>query len=140
LIIIIKIGADELAEAFKGIPVITCNVYEGLHLKSSMSMLSCDVILIGSSAAANSVHKQIVEKSLFSEYYKFVEVDEDESGSANVLLFNDRLVYPKSFERLYDQIIEFKSGVSETKALVNDEFKKIDGCLTCRCVFFNSRK
>ncbi len=115
----------------------TCNVNEGLHLKSSMSMLAADVILIGSSAAAQSIRRQIEEKSQFVSDYKFVEIDEDESGSANVLLFNDRLAYPKRFEGLYNQITEFKSGMMETKALYNDEFKKIDGCLTCRCVFFN---
>ncbi len=126
-----------MAEAFKGIPVNTCSVNEGLHLKSSMSMLASDVILIGSSAAAQSIRRQIEEKSQFVGNYKFVEIDEDESGSANVLLFNDRLAYPKRFEGLYNQITEFKSSMMETKALYNDEFKKIDGCLTCRCVFFN---
>lgn len=115
----------------------TCSVNEGLHLKSSMSMLASDVILIGSSAAAQSIRRQIEEKSQFVGNYKFVEIDEDESGSANVLLFNDRLAYPKRFEGLYNQITEFKSSMMETKALYNDEFKKIDGCLTCRCVFFN---
>ena len=105
-----------------------------------MSMLAPDVILIGSSKAAKSVRKQLEENSAFASFYKFVEVAQDEKGSANVLLFNDRLVYPASFEQLYKELSDFESCGVETKALVNDEFKKIDGCLTCRCVFFNRGK
>ena len=133
------LGVEELAEVFKPIPVIACIVKEGLHLKSSMSMLSNDVILIGSSDAARSVRKQIEEKSPFASHYRFVEVDEDQTASANVLIFNKRLVYSSSFEHLYKEIPDF-GGAPVSKSLVNSEFKKIDGCLTCRSVFFNKGK
>ena len=126
-----------MQQVFKEIPLNTCEVREGLHLKSSMSMLAEDTILIGRSEAAQSIKKQILEKSPFAHLYKFVEVDEDQSGSANVLYFNNTLMYPSSFEHIYKSNAEFQNNQVEFKSLKNDEFKKIDGCLTCRSVFFN---
>lgn len=131
-------GADELAEAFTGIPVNTCKVDEGLHLKSAMTMLGPDLILIDSSAAGKSIRKVIEENSPFANCYKFVEAGE--CGSANVLFFNGRLVYPMRFEKDFMKLEEFKSFKDRVKGLVNDEFVKVDGCLTCRCVFFNKAK
>lgn len=132
------LGADELAEAFTGIPVNTCKVDEGLHLKSAMTMLGPDLILIDSSAAGKSIRKVIEENSPFANCYKFVEAGE--CGSANVLFFNGRLVYPMRFEKDFMKLEEFKSFKDRVKGLVNDEFVKVDGCLTCRCVFFNKAK
>lgn len=128
-------GAEELGAFFKDIPVITCKVFEGLHLKSSMSMISPDLILIGSSQPAQSCRQQIEKKSKFLDHYRFVNVDEDQNGSANVLSFNDRLVCSQSFQHLYSKMSDFKNATS----LSNDELKKIDGCLTCRSVFFNKK-
>lgn len=131
----LKIGVEELKKAFEGVPVHTCAVKEGLHLKSSLSMMGVDTILIGTSEAAKSVREQMKEKTLFENVYKFVEVDEDASGSANVLFFNGNLLLPESFNHLYKEIPEFNSNKS--RSLENSEFKKIDGCLTCRSIFFN---
>lgn len=138
-------GAQELAEVFKPIAVTTCQVDEGLHLKSIMSMIAPDVILIGTSPAAKNIRHQIEKKSQFADRYRFVEIDEDQSGSANILSFNGQLVYPSSFEHLYKDMEDFKNCTAlkkprTTKSLANGEFKKIDGCLTCRCVFFNKKK
>jgi hypothetical protein len=101
-----------------------------------MSMLLPDVFLIGTSSAAQQIRKQIEEKSPFANHYRFVEIDEDQSGSANVLAYNGRVIYSSSFEHLYKEMDDFKGM---TRALPNKEFKKIDGCLTCRCVFFNKK-
>jgi len=128
-------GVEEMQKAFEGVPVHTCVVHEGLHLKSSLSMMGVDTILIGTSDAAQSVRKQMEEKTLFKNTYKFVEVDEDATGSANVLFYNEKLVLSESFKHLYNAKSEFQQGKS--KWLENSEFKKIDGCLTCRSVFFN---
>ena len=43
---------------------------------------------------------------------------------------------PKSFEYLYMNLKEFTQQ-DQVYGLDNSEFKKIDGCLTCRSVFFN---
>lgn len=138
-------GAQELAEVFKPIGVRTCHVDEGLHLKSIMSMISPDVILIGTSPAAKNIRQQIEANSPFSDKYRFVEIDEDQSGSANILSYNGHIVYSSSFEHLYKNMEDFKNCSAlkkprTTKSLPNREFKKIDGCLTCRCVFFNKKK
>lgn len=131
-----KKGAEELQKAFSDIPVTKINVLEGLHLKSSMTMLSKDVILVGTSVPGTFIRDQIKAKAKYAEHYKFVEIDEDQNGSANVLYFNDRLLYPSHYEHLYKEMNEFKQ-FHLVKSLDNSEFKKIDGCLTCRCVFFN---
>lgn len=128
-------GVEEMKKAFEGVPVHTCDVKEGLHLKSSLSMMGIDTILIGTSDAAQSVRKQIEQKTSFKNTYTFVEVDEDDSGSANVLFFNGNLVLSESFKHIYKEKSDFNRD--KTKSLENSEFKKIDGCLTCRSVFFN---
>lgn len=101
-------------------------------------MISPDVILIGTSQAAQEIRHQIEEKSPFADKYRFVPIDEDQSGSANILSYNGQIVCSSSFEHLYKDMEDFKN--STTKSLANAEFKKIDGCLTCRCVFFNKKK
>lgn len=101
-----------------------------------MTMLCENVILVGKSNAGSNIRDQIMSNSKYAQDYKLVEIDEDQNGSANVLYFNNRLVYPSSFESLYKQL-EIFNQIKTVKSLENSEFKKIDGCLTCRSVFFN---
>lgn len=112
------------------------HVSEGLHLKSSMTMLCENVILVGKSSAGALIRDQIKSNAKFAQDYKFVEIEKDHIGSANVLYFNGRLLYPDSFETLYKQLNEFNQ-LKFVRSIENSEFKKIDGCLTCRSVFFN---
>ncbi|CAF0867782.1 unnamed protein product [Brachionus calyciflorus] len=123
-------GVDEFKEFFSEYPVITCQVTEGLHLKSFMSMLNEDTILISSSKEAQLIHEQIVQKANFK--YNFVQVPED--SAANILVFNNMMLTSEEYESVYETMNEFNS-ISRLKTR-NSEFKKIDGCLTCRCVFF----
>jgi dimethylargininase len=131
-----QLGIDEFKRCFSSlnVHVTVCDVIEGLHLKSVMSMFAENTILIGKSKAAQFIRGQIEQNAVFK--YKFVEIEQDENGSANVLWFNNRLVYPKSFEYLYMNLKEFTQQ-DQVFGLDNSEFKKIDGCLTCRSVFFN---
>lgn len=111
-----------------------CKVKEGLHLKSSMTMFDKNTIIIGTSESSKYIRKQIEDKAKFA--YKFVEVDEDLNGSANLLYFNDRLIYPMRFECIYHKLVEFNE-FKNRKGLENSEFSKIDGCLTCRSVLLS---
>ena len=131
-------GVRELSAAFAPLPVIGCRVEAGLHLKSAMTMIAPDKILIGRSASAQSLRRQIEAKSAFAAaHYEFVEIGDDEHGSANVLVVNGSLIYPQEFESLYGQLDAFRTHPN-TRALDNSEFRKIDGCLTCRSVLLRS--
>ena len=127
-------GADELARFFDDIPVITCQVDKNLHLKSSLTMLDDDLIIVGSSQAAKSIVGQIERKSSFFNNYKFVEVSSD--TAANVLSFNGTIVAPYAYKSEFDSVPELKAD-SRIVWVRSDEFEKIDGALTCRSMFFD---
>jgi N-dimethylarginine dimethylaminohydrolase len=116
----LKRGVDELQKAFSDIPVTAISVREGLHLKSSMTMLCDNTILIGKSSASQFIKEQIKAKSKYADTYKYVEVEQDEHGAANVLYFNGCTLYPKSFESIYNQLNEFKE-LKSVKSLENSE-------------------
>ena len=131
-------GAEELQAAFPDIPVTQCEVKEGLHLKSSMTMLDQNTIIVGTTDSSKFIKQQIIEKSKFLNAYKFVDVDDVKyEGSANVLFFNNRFAFPAHLAHVYESMPEFKN-FSSVKPLPNSELFKIDGCLTCRSVFFCS--
>jgi N-dimethylarginine dimethylaminohydrolase len=113
-------------------------VKKGLHLKSSVTMFNDQTIIVGTSEASQFIKKQIQEKSRFK--YNFIDVDDENyAGSANVLYFNKCLAVPSHLLKIYENFPEFK-GMNEIKPLPNRELFKIDGCLTCRSVFFSSGK
>ena len=85
-----------------------------------MTILCNNVILIGKSPASHFIKEQIMDKSKDAQTYKFVEVDNDEHGAANILHFNGCTLYPKCFEPIYQQINEFKE-LKSVKALENSE-------------------
>lgn len=114
----------------------TCEVKEGLHLKSVMSMFAPDVILISLTNSAVSIRSQIEKKSAFNSQYRFIEVPED--NAANMLTFNGKILTSLDYEDVYSGFEDFQKHSNNLKVR-NSEFKKIDGCLTCRCVFFKSK-
>lgn len=89
-----------------------------------------DTLVVDDSKEASEMKKEIEQKSKFSNEYKFITVPSD--GSANVLFFNNNLVYPSVSHEVYKSLF----GDVKKISLENSEFKKIDGCLTCRSVFF----
>ena len=120
--------------------MITCDVKEGLHLKSSMTMFDQDKIIVGTSESSQFIKRQIEHKSKFINDYKFIDVDDvNFKGSANVLYFNKRLAYPAHLEHIYEKMPGY-GDFKDVKPLPNSELFKIDGCLTCRSVFFTSGK
>lgn len=125
-------GVDEFKEFFSEYPVTTCQVVDFLHLKSLLTMLSKNTILISTSSEARKVMEQIKSNSKFSSDYKFVCVSNNHA--ANVLLFNGVVMTCSEYEDEYAKIEQFNCPRIKVE---NTEFKKLDGCLTCRCVFFN---
>lgn len=141
-------GIDELQKAFSEINIVRCDLLNGLHLKCFVTMLTTSTIMIGVSSAAQHIRKQIEEKSKHLDSFKFVEITEDDVGSANVLLLNDWLFFNQAFESLYsssknlhlhEEFAKFKQS-NRAKSLENSELAKIDGALTCRSVLFCSGK
>ena len=56
--------------------MITCDVKEGLHLKSSMTMFDQNKIIVGTSESSQFIKRQIEQKSKFINDYKFIDVDD----------------------------------------------------------------
>ena len=99
-----------------------------------MTLFDEKTIIVGTSEASQFIKKQIKENSRF--VYKFIEIDDEKYvGSANVLFFNKKLAVPSHLFSIYEQFPEFQA-IKEVKGLPNAELFKIDGCLTCRSVFF----
>ncbi|RNA18741.1 N(G)-N(G)-dimethylarginine dimethylaminohydrolase 1 [Brachionus plicatilis] len=76
-------GIDEFKTFFSEYSITVCQVSEGLHLKSFMSMISPGVIIISRTKEANLIQEQIIMKSKFGSEYEFVKVDEN--CAANIL-------------------------------------------------------
>uniref|UniRef100_UPI0035246D81 hypothetical protein n=1 Tax=Salmonella enterica TaxID=28901 RepID=UPI0035246D81 len=66
-----------------------------------MTILSEDTILLDNSVCAHFIKDQILNKSSFAQFYKFVEHPASFTGPANVLYINGFLVYPIEFEDIY---------------------------------------
>ena len=125
-------GIEELKNFFSEYPFTICQVSEGLHLKSFMSMISPGVILISQTKEAKLIKEEIFTRSKFGHDYKFVFVNQN--CAANILVFNRYFITCLEYEDEYSKL----EILNKDKRFVveNSEFKKIDGCLTCRSVFF----
>ncbi len=117
----------------KDFPVQKINVgNNNLHLKSVMTMLDVDTILISKTEEAQLMKKNIELNSKFNHLYKFIEVEDDKA--ANVLFINGKVYCPKEFLDVYNNIEYLKN--KQYFPLPVGEFGKIDGCLSCRSVLF----
>lgn len=125
-------GISEFKAFFEEYPVTVCQVTEGLHLKSFMSMVLPGVIIISQTKEAKLIEEQILSKSKFASEYKFVKVNEN--CAANILAFNENTLTCLEYEDMYLKIDNLNNN--KRLKVENSEFKKIDGCLTCRSVFF----
>lgn len=106
-----------------------------LHLKSFMSMLDNDVILISSSPGAKSIREEMESKSSHFSSYKFVEVSSDHA--ANVLCFNGTVIAPAGHRDRFKNVSELRANSSNVKWTLDGEFEKIDGLLSCRSILFD---
>jgi len=89
-----------------------------LHLKSAVTALSDDVLL---------VNPERIDATWFREFH-FVEVDRHEPMAANALRLRDRIVYPESFPRTADRIA--RAGFQVDRVDVS-ELQKAEGAVTC---------
>jgi dimethylargininase len=94
-----------------------------LHLKSGVSYLENNIMLVCGEFKHNK------------EFTGFdrIEVDEDESYSANSLWINGKVLVPEGFPKTLKKIEE--AGF-DTIVLDVSEFRKVDGGLSCLSLRF----
>ena len=93
-------------------------VKKGLHLKTSVSILRKNLLVI------NPSH---VETEPFREF-EWIEVDEEEAYTANCLMVENSVILPAGFPILEQRIRKY--GFS-TLSVDMSEFQKADGGVTC---------
>ena len=108
-----KFLSKQICKKMVSIPVI-----KGLHLKSAVSYLGNNILLIS---------PERVETSAFKNF-KWIEVEERDSYSANCLALGNRVIMPAGFQKVNEKIRQYGF---ETIELEMSEFEKADGGVTC---------
>lgn len=118
-------GARQLAELLtaNGLHCITLAAGDGLHLKSSVNGLGGDRLL------TTQAFSGCAELAPFER----VVISADESYAGNSLWINGRVLVPAGFPRTRELIEAL--GIETIKTEV-DEFRKMDGGLTCLSIRF----
>lgn len=94
------------------------SVHRGLHLKSSVSFLGNNLLVL---------NPENVDSSAF-EKFDWITVDENESYAANCLTLGKFVLMPAGSPKLADKIRAHEFHVIELKM---SEFEKADGSVTC---------
>lgn len=119
---------DQMTEIFKkyGYNVIAVPVKEGLHLKSSVSYLEHNNLLITS---------DLKDNPLFDKFNKIL-VPDDEKYCANSIWLNDTVIvptgYPKTLKLIQD-LNKYNVVLCDTS-----EIRKLDGGLSCTSLRFKA--
>jgi dimethylargininase len=108
-----------------GKPCIPVAVHRGLHLKSSVSFLGGNLLVIDPTSVATSQFKN----------FEWIEVNEKERYAANCLTLGKFVLLPASFPEVADKI---RSHGFNTIELEMSEFEKADGGVTCLSLILNS--
>jgi dimethylargininase len=110
--------AIEALQSLTSKQVVPVQVKKGLHLKTSVSFLGKNLLVINSS---------YIDTEPFREF-EWIEVNEDEAYAANCLAVGDNVILPAGFPRLEQKIQAY--GFS-TLPVDMSEFQKADGGVTC---------
>jgi len=113
-------GADQLARLLRphGYDSRTIPVAAGLHLKSSVSWVGGETLLVSASFADRPELRS----------FRRVVVDANEEPACNTLLVNGTLLTPSGFPRTRRQLDQTQLPVIELDV---SEARKMDGGLTC---------
>jgi dimethylargininase len=96
-----------------------------LHLKSAVTQLSEDTLLINSSW----VNRQSFDG------VKFIEIEASEPYAANALLVGDSIIYPSAFPKTRARLVSAGVRVVSVDA---DELAKAEGAVTCCSLILNA--
>jgi dimethylargininase len=94
-----------------------------LHLKSAVTQVSADTLLINPAWA---------DRSIFGNM-KFIEVDESEPSAANAVWINDAVIYPSSFPKTQRRL---EAAGLRVKIVDATEVAKAEGAVTCCSLIF----
>ena len=113
-------GIDQLRTivANYGYSVVTLETTKCLHLKSAVSEVAPNTLLI---------NPNWIGKSVFCDY-ELIEVDKEEQHAANALRVGQHVIYPSSFPRTMDKLLQ--RDISVTPVDVS-ELQKAEGGVTC---------
>lgn len=119
-------GINQLTEIFKpyDYQVVAVPVKEGLHLKSSVSYLEYNNLLITS---------DLIDNPIFDNFNK-IPVPDDEKYCANSIWVNDTIIVPKGYPKtlaLIKKLNEYQIIMADTS-----EIAKLDGGLSCTSLRF----
>jgi dimethylargininase len=101
-----------------GKKIISIPVIKGLHLKSAVSYLGNNVLLIDPERLESTAFKS----------FQWIEVEEKDSYAANCLALGNRIIMPAGFPTIREKILQHGF---ETKEVEMSEFEKADGGVTC---------
>ena len=101
-----------------GKKIISVPVIKGLHLKSAVSYLGNNVLLIDPERVENTAYKS----------FQWIEVEEKDSYAANCLALGNRIIMPAGFPTIREKILQHGF---ETVEVEMSEFEKADGGVTC---------
>lgn len=101
-----------------GYQLVEVPVYGCLHLKSAVSQVAEDTVLINSTW---------IDETYFASYSR-INIDPLEPYAANGLLIGEKLIYPARFE--HTQSILVKHGIN-IKTVDLSELEKAEGAVTC---------
>jgi dimethylargininase len=101
-----------------GYEIVGVEVEGCLHLKSAVTLVSADTLLINPAC---------VNKNLFCGM-KFIEVDEDEPDAANGLLIGNKVIYATAFPNTAQRLEEIGIYLVLVEA---SELAKAEGAVTC---------
>jgi dimethylargininase len=98
--------------------IVPVPVVKGLHLKSAVSYLGNNILLID---------PERVECAAFKNF-EWIEVEEKDSYAANSLALGNRVIMPAGFPTIREKIVQHGF---ETVEVEMSEFEKADGGVTC---------
>ncbi len=123
-------GINQLTEIFRpyGYNVIPVPVAEGLHLKSSVSYLEHNNLLITN---------DLFDNPLFDKFNKIL-VPDDEKYCANSIWVNETIIVPTGYPKTLEMIKSLKGYKVVT--CDTSEIRKLDGGLSCTSLRFTQKQ
>lgn len=120
-------GARQLMQVLeaRGLKCTTVPVDAGLHLKSSVSAIAEDTIVLTGAFAGHEAFTG----------FRRIEVDAGEAYAANLLRVNDRLLVPEGYPRTLERIAALDLDLELVRLDVS-EARRMDGGLTCMSLRF----
>ena len=101
-----------------GFSVKTVKTTKCLHLKSAVSAVAPDTLLI---------NPDWISGAVFGDY-ELIDIDKQETHAANALLVGESVIYPSSFPRTIDRLVT--RGI-DVIPLDLSELQKAEGAVTC---------